>query len=73
MAHHHLTELITDRHPRDPAMARVARRWRLMVPDDPVSPRDRIAYAMQRRQPRSAGAIHNERTVYMQGEIVGPR
>jgi hypothetical protein len=70
---HHLTELVTGRQPRDPAMRRVARRWRLMVPDDPGSPRDRIAHAMQRRQPRSDEVSHNERAVRMQGQIVGPR
>lgn len=70
---HHLTELLAGRSPRDPAMLRVARRSRLMVSDDPVFPRDRIAHAMQRRQPRGDGVIQNERATHMQDSIVGPR
>ena len=70
---HHLTELFTGRQPHDPAMLRVARRWRLMVTDDPGTPRDRIAHAMQRRQPRSDAVSHHERAVHIQGQIIGPR
>ncbi len=70
---HYLTELVTARVSRGPAVLRVVRRWRLKPLGDPADSRRWIAHAMQWRRPRGYRVIRNGRIARTHARLGGLR